>query len=61
MTDVRDPQRTRQFASLADMAQEQKNVRVWGGVHYRFAIRTGEDMGQMVASYMIGRTLKPVR
>ena len=23
---------TRQFASLADMAEEQKNVRVWGGV-----------------------------
>ena len=33
-TDVRDPKRTRQFASLADMAEEQKNVRVWGGVHY---------------------------
>ena len=32
-TDVRDPKRTRQFASLADMAEEQKNVRVWGGVH----------------------------
>src|SRR5262249_56136711 len=36
-SDVRDPKRTRQFASLADMAEEQKNVRVWGGVHYRFA------------------------
>lgn len=60
-TDVRDPKRTRQFASLADMAEEQKNVRVWGGVHYRFAIHTGEDVGRKVAAYMIEHTLKPVR
>jgi hypothetical protein len=60
-TDVRDPKRTRQFASVADMAEEQKNVRVWGGVHYRFAIRTSEDVGQKVAAHMIGNTLKPVR
>ena len=60
-TDVRDPKRTRQFASLADMAEEQKNVRVWGGVHYRFAIRTSEDVGRKVAAYMIENTLKPAR
>jgi hypothetical protein len=60
-TDVRDPQRTRPFASLAAMAEEQKNVRVWGGVHYRFAIHTGEDVGRKVAAYMIEHTLKPVR
>lgn len=60
-TDVRDPNRTRQFASLADMAEEQKNVRVWGGVHYRFAIRTGQDLGGKVAAYMIENALKPVR
>jgi hypothetical protein len=60
-TDVRDPKRTRQFASLADMAEEQKNVRVWGGVHYRFAIRTSEEVGPKVAAYMIENTLKPVR
>ncbi|HSA70513.1 MAG TPA: vanadium-dependent haloperoxidase [Burkholderiales bacterium] len=60
-TDVRDAKRTRQFASLADMAEEQKNVRVWGGVHYRFAIRTSEDMGRKVAAYMIENTLQPAR
>jgi hypothetical protein len=61
-TNVQDPKQTRQFASLADMAEEQKNVRVWGGVHYRFAIRTSsEDVGPKVAAYMIENTLKPVR
>jgi hypothetical protein len=60
-TDVRDPKRTRQFGSVADMAEEHKNVRVWGGVHYRFAIRTSEEMGRKLATYMIENTLKPVR
>jgi hypothetical protein len=60
-TDVRDSKQTRAFPSLMDMAEEQKNVRVWGGVHYRFAIRTSEDVGQKVAAYMIENTLKPVR
>jgi hypothetical protein len=60
-TDVRDAKRTRQFANLADMAEEQKNVRVWGGVHYRFAIRASEEVGPKVAAYMIENTLKPVR
>jgi len=60
-TDVRDAKRTRQFASLADMAEEQKNVRVWGGVHYRFAIRASEEVGPKVAAYMIENTLKPAR
>ena len=60
-TDVRDAKRTRQFASLVDMAEEQKNVRVWGGVHYRFAIRASEEVGPKVAAYMIENTLKPVR
>jgi hypothetical protein len=60
-TDVRDPKQTRQFSSLTDMAEEQKNVRIWGGVHYTFAIRTSEDVGQKVGAYMIEHTLKPAR
>jgi hypothetical protein len=60
-TDVRDLKRTRQFVSLAEMGEEQKNVRIWGGVHYRFAIRASDDVGPKVAAYMIENTLKPAR
>jgi hypothetical protein len=60
-TDVRDAKRTRQFASLTDMAEEQKNVRVWGGVHYWFAIRASEGVAPKAAAYLIENTLKPVR
>jgi len=59
--DVRDPKRTRQFASLTDMAEEHKNVRVWGGVHYRFAIRASEDVAPKATAYLIENTLKPAR
>jgi PAP2 superfamily len=60
-SDVMDGKRTRHFASIADMVEEQKNVRVWGGVHYRFAIETGADMGRKVAAYMLENALKPMR
>jgi hypothetical protein len=60
-TDVRDAKRTRQFASLTQMAEEQKNVRVWGGVHYWFAIRASEGVAPKAAAYLIENTLKPVR
>jgi hypothetical protein len=60
-TDVRNPKLTRQFASLTEMAEEQKNVRVWGGVHYRFAIRASEGEAPKAAAYLIENTLKPVR
>jgi hypothetical protein len=55
-TDVRDSKRT-QFASLADMAEEQKNVRVWGGVHYRFAIRASEGVAPNATAFLIENTL----
>jgi PAP2 superfamily len=60
-TDVADAKRTRHFDSIADMVEEQKNVRIWGGVHYRTAIDVGADMGRKVAAYMIENALKPAR
>ena len=58
-TDVADPKRTRHFNSIADMVEEQKNVRVWGGVHFRTAIHVGQDMGRKIAAHMIEHALKP--
>jgi hypothetical protein len=56
-TNVRDPKKTRAFARRADMAEEQKNVRIWGGVHYRFAIRASEDAAPKAAAFVIENTL----
>ena len=60
-TDIRDPKRTRQFASIAQMVEEQKNVRIWGGVHYRSAIETGADLARKSAAYLMENTLTPAR
>ncbi|HEX2724680.1 MAG TPA: vanadium-dependent haloperoxidase, partial [Beijerinckiaceae bacterium] len=59
VSDAADAKRTRHFASIADMVEEQKNVRIWGGVHYRSAIDTGAEMGRKVAAYMMDNALKP--
>jgi hypothetical protein len=60
-TDVADAKRTRQFKSIADLAEEHKNVRVWGGVHFRTGLDVAADMGQKIAAYMIENSLKPAR
>jgi PAP2 superfamily len=57
--DIADPKHTRHFNSLAEMVEEQKNVRVWGGVHYRSAIHAGKDMGHKSAAWLIANTLRP--
>lgn len=60
-TDIADAKRTRQFKSIADMAEEHKNVRVWGGVHFRTGLDVAADMGRKIAAYMIENSLKPAR
>ena len=60
-TDVADPKRTRQFKSIADMVEEHKNVRVWGGVHFRTGLDVGADMGRKIAAHTIENSLQPVR
>ena len=52
---------TRQFNSIAEMDAEHKNVRVWGGIHFRNSLEVGHDMGKKIAAHMIANSLKPVR
>jgi hypothetical protein len=60
-TDVMDPKLTRQFNSIAQMADEHKNVRIWGGIHFRNSLDVGEDMGRKIAVYLIDHSLTPAR
>ena len=56
-----DPKVKRQFNSIAQMAEEHKNVRVWGGIHFRNSLDVGEDMGQKIAAYLIDNSLTLAR
>jgi hypothetical protein len=60
-TDLMDPKLKRQFNSIAQMAEEHKDVRVWGGIHFRNSLDVGDDMGRKIAAYLIDNSLKPAR
>ena len=47
--------------TLAQLAAEHNDVRVWGGVHFRNSLEVGEDMGRKIAAYLVENALKPAR
>jgi hypothetical protein len=59
-TDLFDPNLKRRFSNIADMDAEHKNVRVWGGIHFRNSLEVGDDMGKKIAAYLIANSVKPV-
>ena len=58
-TDLLDPQKKRQFSNVKQLAEEQCNVRVWGGIHFRNSLDVGMDMGRKIADYLEEHSLKP--
>jgi hypothetical protein len=61
ITDYANPSLTRPFQSVAQMAEEQREVRVWGGIHYRNSLVVSDDMGRKIAAYLVANTMKPAR
>ena len=59
-TDLFDPKLQRPFKSIAEMDEEHKNVRVWGGIHFRNSLDVGYDMGKKIAAYQINNSFKPM-
>jgi hypothetical protein len=59
--DLFDLNMKRQFNSIAEMDAEHKNVRIWGGIHFRNSLDVGDSMGRKMAVYLIDNSLKPVR
>ena len=61
VTDEGDARLQRRFDSPAQMAEEHKEVRVWGGIHFRNSLNTGEAMGRKLADYLVANYIKPTR
>jgi len=61
VSDLMDPRLTRQFASIAQLAQEQSEVRIWGGIHFRNSMVVGDEMGRKIAAYLVANSMKPAR
>jgi hypothetical protein len=61
VTDVADARLTRPYASFAEMSQEHKEVRIWGGIHFRNSLEIGDAMGQKIADHLVATYVKPVK
>ena len=59
VTDLADPKLTRKFTGITLLANEQCDVRVWGGIHFRNSLEVGVDMGRKMSAYLVENSLKP--
>jgi hypothetical protein len=59
--DSADPKLTRAFTSVAALAEEQRLVRIWGGIHFRSSLETSDRMGQALARHLVEQTYRAVK
>ena len=53
------PDVTRTYSTLWDVAQEQADSRLYGGIHYRFDNVAGQTAGKAVAEYVFANYMTP--
>jgi len=61
ISDTADPKLTRSYANAGVLAEEQRNVRIWGGIHFRTSLETSDRMGQALARQVVENTYRPVK
>ena len=61
LVDSADPKLTRTVAGLGALAEEQRSVRIWGGIHFRNSLETSERMGRALAEHALQTLYTPVR
>ena len=50
----------RHWQSFSQIATEIENARVWGGIHYRTAVRDGTQIGREVAEFALKTKMRPL-
>ena len=61
LADSADPKLTRTITGLVALAEEQRSVRIWGGIHFRNSLETSERMGRALAEQALQTLYTPVR
>src|SRR5205807_7488608 len=51
---------THSFPSFSAAATEAENSVIWGGIHFRFDVTTGQAIGQSVAQLLTQRFFQPL-
>ena len=49
------------YTVLSDLARDEGNSRIWGGIHFRFEIDASEIACAQVADYIYDNYLQPRR
>jgi hypothetical protein len=60
IVDSGDPKVTRNLASIAALAEEQRLVRIWGGIHFRTSLEVSDRIGQAIVKHLAETTYRPV-
>jgi hypothetical protein len=61
ITDSADPKVTRALQSPAALAEEQRVVRIWGGIHFRTSLEVSDKLGREITKQLVANTYRPVR
>jgi hypothetical protein len=59
VTDSSNAKLTRTFASTAALAEEQRMVRIWGGIHFRSSLDASERMGRALVAHLLQTAYRP--
>lgn len=55
------PNELRNFKSFLKAADENADSRVMAGIHFRFATKAGQEMGNMIGKYVLENKLNPIK
>jgi hypothetical protein len=61
IVDSADPKIARQFPSVVALAEEQRVVRIWGGIHFRSSLDASDRMGRAMVAHLVNTVFRPVR
>jgi hypothetical protein len=51
----------RHFATVRELETEVRNARIWGGIHFRAAVKDGSTIAHKTASFVLAHSFKPAR
>jgi hypothetical protein len=60
IVDSSDSKIRRQFASVGALAEEQRMVRIWGGIHFRSSLQASDYMGRAMVAHILKTVSRPV-
>jgi hypothetical protein len=60
IADAADPKLTRTFQSIGKLAEEQRLVRIWGGIHFRTSLEVSDALGAMLVKHLAEHTYRPI-